>query len=78
MGTCLTTILAHFKAAEVFELLGVPTNKGWVLNAAVSAGYPLGRWGVATRTPVQQVTFQDRWGEPVPWEVNEPLCRPGG
>lgn len=76
VGTCLTTILAHFKSAEVFELLGVPTDKGWVLNAAVSAGYPLGKWGVANRKPVQQVTYQDRWGESVPWEVNEPLYRP--
>lgn len=78
VGTCLTTILAHFKSAEVFELLGVPDDRGWVLNAAVSAGYPLGRWGIAARKPVQRVTYQDRWGEPVPWEVNEPLYRPSG
>ncbi len=76
IGTCLTTILGHFKSAEVFELFDVPSDRGWVLNAAVSAGYPMGRWGIARRRPVQEVTYQDRWGVPVSWTVDEPLYRP--
>jgi hypothetical protein len=43
------------------------------MAAAVSAGYPLGRWGVAKRAPAQQVTYAERWGEPVAWSVDEPL-----
>lgn len=73
VGTCLTTILGVFQQQAVFELLGVPDDKGWQLSAAVSCGYPLGRWGVAKRDPVEQVAFADRWGEELPFEVNGPL-----
>lgn len=73
VGTCLTTILGVFQQQAVFELLGVPDDKGWQLSAAVSCGYPLGRWGVAKREPVEQVAFADRWGQPLPFEVNGPL-----
>ena len=73
VGTCLTTILGVFCAAEVYELLDVPTDKGWQLAAAVSCGYPLGRWGLAERDPVEQVTFSNKWGEPLPFPVDGPL-----
>jgi nitroreductase len=73
VGTCLTTVLGVFKSPEVFELLGIPTDKGWQLAAAVPCGYPLGRWGVAKRAPVEAVSFQNRWGDPVHFEVNGPL-----
>ena len=76
VGTCLTTILGIFKQAETFEVLGVPQDKGWKMAAAVSAGYPLGTWGVAARTPAQHVTYADRWGQPVAWAADEPLWHP--
>lgn len=73
VGTCLTTILGVFRTAEVFELFDVPTDKGWQLNAAVSCGYPLGRWGLAQREPAEKVSFQNRWGDPLDVEVDGPL-----
>lgn len=73
VGTCLTTILGVFKGAEVFELLGVPADKGWQLNAAVSCGYPLGRWGLAERAPAEKVSYQNRWGEGLGFDVEGPL-----
>jgi nitroreductase len=73
VGTCLTTILGIFKSAEVFDLLEIPTDKGWQMAAAVSCGYPLGRWGLAERAPVENVTYADRWGEPLGFEVDGPL-----
>lgn len=73
VGTCLTTVLGIFKQAEAFEILGVPDGKGWQLAAAVSCGYPLGRWDVAARRPAHEVAFAERWGEPVRWEAPEPL-----
>ncbi len=76
VGTTLTTILGHFKAAEVFELLGVPADKGWVLSAAVTCGYPRGRWGVAARRPVHEVVYSERWGEPPAWRQDEPAWPP--
>lgn len=73
IGTCLTTIAGIFKSDEVFEILGVPTDRGWVNHAAVSAGYPLGRWGTAKRRPVNDVVFSERWGAGPNWTVAEPL-----
>jgi nitroreductase len=73
VGTCLTTILGIFEFPAVCELLGVPADKGWALNAAVSCGYPLGRWGVAERAPAHEVAFADRWGHPLGFTVDHPL-----
>jgi nitroreductase len=73
VGTCLTTILGYFKSSEVFELLDVPTDQEWRLAASVSCGYPLGRWGLAKRQPAEDVSFSDRWGEPLSIEINGPL-----
>lgn len=78
IGTCLTTILGFFKSHETFELLGVPTDKGWTLNAAVSAGYPTGRWGLAKRKPVHPLTFSEHWGQPVSWEGQPAWTEPQG
>jgi len=76
VGTCLTTILGLFQAPAVFELLGVPDDRGWTLNAAVSCGYPTGRWGVARRRPAHEIGYADRWGEPLGFTVDEPLWSP--
>ena len=72
VGTCLTTILGIFAAEKVFDLLGVPTDRGWQMNAAVSCGYPLGRWGLAQRAPAHEVAFRDRWGTDLGFSVDEP------
>ena len=73
VGTCLTTILGFFRSADVFDLLDIPTDRGWQLAAAVSCGYPLGRWGLAKRRPVEEVTYSNRWGEALEVEVDGPL-----
>ncbi len=76
IGTCLTTILGIFEGPQVFELLGVPSDKGWQLSAAVSCGYPLGRWGVAERASVEEVSYSNLWGEPLGFTVGGPLWAP--
>ncbi|MFQ5948797.1 MAG: nitroreductase family protein [Acidimicrobiia bacterium] len=73
IGTTLTTILGAFRSREVMELFGVPADKGWQLAAAVTAGYPLGRWGLAERKPAHEVAYAERWGEPPAWTVDEPV-----
>lgn len=77
VGTALTTILGLFESDAAFEVLGVPADKGWRLAAAVSAGYPKGRWDVARRRPAHRVTYAERWGEQVSWRVDEPLWSAG-
>lgn len=78
VGTTLTTILGLFKEQEVAALLGVPLDKGWTNAAAVTCGYPLGRWGVARRAPAHRVVYAEQWGEPPEWTIDQPLwSQPG-
>ena len=72
VGTCLTTVM-NFKTEDVYKVLNVPSDKGWTLNATITAGYPLGKWGVAARKPVEEVTYLNKWGEAPDWNITEPL-----
>jgi hypothetical protein len=45
------------------------------MSSCVTMGYPTGRWGVAPRRPVHEVSYRNRWGAPVELEVPEPLWR---
>lgn len=72
VGTALTSVLA-FRSADVCEILGVPKDEGWHMACCVTFGYPTGRWGVAKRIPAHEVAHRNRWGEPVGFEVPEPL-----
>jgi len=73
VGTCLTTVLGMFKPEKAFEILNIPGDKGWKIDAVVTAGYPLGKWGVAKRTPVDEVTYLNTWGNKTNWNLEEPL-----
>jgi nitroreductase len=73
VGTCLTTVLGIFKHAEICDLLDVPENKGWQNAAAVTCGYPLGKWGLAKRAPAHLVTYSETWGRAPAWTADEPL-----
>ncbi|MCG5219838.1 nitroreductase family protein [Streptosporangium soli] len=76
VGSALTSVLGIFHKEETFEILGVPGDKGWNLSCMVTFGYPTGRWGVAPRRPVHEVSYRNRWGEPVGFEIPEPLWTP--
>ena len=76
VGTTLTTVLGIFKQEELAALLGVPLEKGWTNAAAVTCGYPLGRWGVAKRAPAHAVTYAEGWGMEPSWTADEPLWSP--
>ncbi len=73
IGSTLTTILGHFRHQEVADLLGAPLDKGWTNAAAVTFGYPLGRWAVPQRRPAHQVVFAESWGVQPSWTIDEPL-----
>ena len=72
IGSCFTRMLAG-RAADTFEVLGVPVDEDWQMAGASTFGYPTGRWGVAERLPVEDVTFRNRWSEPLGFEVGGPL-----
>ena len=73
VGTCLTTVLGMFKPQQAFKILNIPSDKGWKIDAVVTAGYPLGKWGVAKRNPVDKVTYLNTWGNETNWNLEEPL-----
>jgi nitroreductase len=72
VGTTLTTVLSYNRD-EVFELLGVPTDDDWRMYGCVTMGYPTGRWGVAKRRPLAEVTARNRWDQPAGFISDEPL-----
>lgn len=76
IGSCLTAVLGAFHGPETLEILGVPADEGWHSAGCVSFGYPTGRWGVAPRRPVHEVSFRNRWGDPLGVEINHPLWSP--
>ena len=71
LGTCLTTILGIENSDRLAQILGIPRE--WMMDAAISVGYPLGRWGLAQRPPAHQITYAEGWGNLVPWEIDEPM-----
>jgi nitroreductase len=78
IGSCITALLQFFHLPETLEILGVPDDKGWLLTATVSFGYPTGRWGVAPRRPVDQVSYRNTWGDDIGFSVAEPLWTGAG
>jgi nitroreductase len=73
VGSCLTALLQFWHPAETFEILGVPTDEGWVLSGTVSFGWPTGTWAIAERRPVHEVTYRNKWGGDPGFEVDQPL-----
>jgi nitroreductase len=76
VGSAITSVLL-FKKDEFFEILGVPAGERWNFACLVPMGYPTGRWAVAPRRPVHEVSYRNRWGTPVGFDIPEPLW-PGG
>jgi nitroreductase len=73
VGSCLTALLQFFHPTETLEILGVPTDEGWILSGTVSFGYPTGVWAIAQRRPVHEVTYRNTWGAGPGFEVDQPL-----
>lgn len=72
VGAALTSAMM-LHAKEALEVLGVPDGEGWNMACCVTFGYPTGRWGIAARVPVEEVSFKNRWGQPLDFQVDGPL-----
>ena len=59
LGAALTT-LHKLHEADVKALLGIPDNVETV--ALIPVGYPAGKYGPASRRPVEEVLHTERWG----------------
>lgn len=71
IGSSLTSVLGALRHREVCEILEVP--EGWENACMVSFGYPLGRWGVAPRRPLDDVAARNSWAGDLGFSVREPL-----
>ena len=76
VGSAITSVFA-FRLDKVLDILQVPREEGWNFACCVTMGYPTGRWGVAPRRPVHEVSFRNTWGRPLGFEIPEPLWTPG-
>jgi len=76
VGSSLTSVF-FFELDPVLEILGVPKDEGWLFSSCVTMGYPTGVWGVAPRRPVHEVSFRNRWGTDVGFEIDQPLWPSG-
>jgi nitroreductase len=72
VGSALTSVMM-FQADKTLEILGVPKDQGWNFSCCVTFGYPTGRWDVAPRNVVENVSYRNGWGRPVGFEIPEPL-----
>jgi nitroreductase len=72
IGSSLTSVF-FFQIDKVLDILGIPKDEGWLFSSCVTFGYPTGRWGVAARRPAHEVSFRNRWGESLGFEIPEPL-----
>ncbi|CAN5173377.1 nitroreductase family protein [soil metagenome] len=61
LGTTLTTRL-RLREDAVRALLRIPADVH--VFATIPLGHPLGTWGTAPRKPVEEITYEDRWGKP--------------
>ena len=62
-----------FAKDATYAALGVPLEEGWVMNCCVTFGYPTGKWDVAARRPVHEVSFYNQWGQPLPFAIPAPV-----
>ena len=74
VGSALTSAFM-LNPQPTLDVLKVPQDQGWVFACCVSMGYPTGRWGVAPRRPAHEVSYRNRWGEDVGFEVPLPLWK---
>jgi nitroreductase len=74
VGRSITSLIIG-ERAKMYEILGVPENKGWDFDCLVPMGYPTGRWGVVPRRPAHEVAYKNQWGASLGIEIPEPLWK---
>lgn len=73
VGSALTSVLGFFNRDDALAVLGTTADQSGPLLGCVTFGYPLGRWGVAARRPINDVMFRNKWGTPLGIDASAPL-----
>ena len=66
LGAALTTMHQVFEE-ELHDYFEIPDEYGVVVTMPI--GYPLGKFGTVRRTPAEEKTFFNRWGNSEPGET---------
>jgi nitroreductase len=61
LGATLTTLYLSFEK-EAETALGLPAD--WHSYALIPIGYPMGRFGPVRRVVLEDVVYENRWGQP--------------
>ncbi len=69
LGSNLTTAINAFHGQELKDILGVPDDCEF--GCMLPIGYPVGKHGPKTRRPVEEVTYSERWGNPVEFNMED-------
>ncbi len=59
LGAALTTMHQVFED-ELHKYFEIPKDYGVVVTIPI--GFPMGKFGPVTRTPAEEMTYQDKWG----------------
>jgi len=73
IGSTMTGMIQSYFAAEAMDILSVPKDAGWYMHGVIPMGYPLGKWGVGARKPVDEVAARNSWQGDLGFTVPEPL-----
>ncbi|HEY2814777.1 MAG TPA: nitroreductase family protein [Acidimicrobiales bacterium] len=61
---------------DLREALGIPANV--FIAATIGLGRPEGSQGAVRRRPLDEIVYEDEWGEPAAWAVDPPGTRFAG
>jgi nitroreductase len=67
------TIWHLFVEDDLRQVLDIPDDVG--LSATIALGRPQGRHGPVRRRPLDELVFEDRWGDAAAWAVDPPGTR---
>jgi nitroreductase len=66
LGSNFTSAIGAYHGDDIKALLGVPDEAIFIVMLPI--GYPQGKHGPKTRQPVEEVTFANRWGQPIQFD----------
>ena len=75
LGSTFTTAM-RMRQEETDAFLGIPQGSGWEFHAMIPIGHPLGTWGLAKRPAAQSFAYDETFGTPVTWTIDEPAWQP--
>lgn len=70
------TMWHYFVEGQLRDVLAIPDDVA--IAATIALGRPQGGHGPVRRRPLNEVVFDDAWGEPAPWAVDPPDTRFAG